>query len=258
MEKIIKLAVNASKKAGEIVLSFYDKQEIQYKDSNNLVTQADIEAEAFIIKAIKGEFPDHSILSEELVEKDPYDSDNLWIIDPLDGTNNYARNIPQFCISIAYAEKGKVLAGVIYDPCRKELFTSIKEKGAYLNGEKIRVSNKNHINQAIIATGFFYDRGEIMEKTLDTIKSLFKQKICGLRRMGSAALDLCWVASGRYDGYFEYKISPWDIAAGMLIVSEAGGICTDRSGASLSLNKEGIVATNGLLNKKITDIVKWK
>ncbi len=97
-----------------------------------------------------------------------------------------------------------------------------------------------------------------MEKTLDTIKSLFKQKICGLRRMGSAALDLCWVASGRYDGYFEYKISPWDIAAGMLIVSEAGGICTDRSGASLSLNKEGIVATNGLLNKKITDIVKWK
>lgn len=258
MDKKIELAVNAAKKAGEIVLSFYDKPEIKYKESNNLVTQADIEAETYIIKTIKSKFPGHSILSEELVEKDAYDSDNLWIIDPLDGTNNYARNIPQFCISIAYAEKGNVLAGVIYDPCRKELFTSIKGKGAYLNGEKIWVSNKNHINQAIIATGFYYERGEIMEKTLDTIKSLFKQKICGLRRMGSAALDLCWVACGRYDGYFEYKISPWDIAAGMLIVSEAGGFCTDRSGAQLTLNKEGVVATNQILNKKIIDIVKWK
>jgi len=180
----------------------------------------------------------------------------LWIIDPLDGTNNFSRGIPQFCTSIAYAEHGEVLAGCIYDPERDELFSASKGNDAYLNGQKITVSKRNKINETIIATGFYYDRGQIMEQTLKTIHNLFKNNICGIRRLGSAALDLCWVACGRYDAYFEYKLHPWDFAAGMLIVREALGKCYDKSGDTMTLNGEGFIATNTNLEKKFLDLVK--
>jgi myo-inositol-1(or 4)-monophosphatase len=183
-------------------------------------------------------------------------SENLWIIDPLDGTNNFSNDIPHFSISIAFAQRGKVQMGLIFDPCRKECFTAISGKGAYLNGQKINVSLKSDISHAMVATGFYYDRGEIMEKTLNTIHSLFIYKIRGIRRMGSAALDLAWTSCGRFDVYFEYFLSPWDFAAGMLILKEAGGICLDKFGNEISLDSEGIIATNKNLHKEMISYIK--
>mgnify|MGYP001546807138 CR=1 FL=1 len=253
----LELAIMMAKSAGKLILDSYDRLEISYKSSNDLVTQADLESEQYIIGKIREKYPDHSILSEEDETKDATDSDQLWIIDPLDGTNNYSRGIPQFCVSIAFAEKGTVMAGVVYDPCREELFTAQRGKGAFLNGEKLAVSDRTRLDQSIIATGFYYDRGTMMGRTLDTVKLFFEQRICGMRRMGSAALDLCWVACGRYDGYFEYRISPWDIAAGMLLVEEAGGKCVDRNGNPRNLNREGIIATNGVLHDELVNIALW-
>jgi myo-inositol-1(or 4)-monophosphatase len=207
---------------------------------------------------ITADFPNHTILAEErYASADPL-SNKIWIIDPLDGTNNYAHGIPHFSVSIAYAERGEVLAGVVFDPMRGELFSAAKEGGALLNGKRISISPTLLLSQSIITTGFYYDRGELMEKTLDTIKMLFKADIRGIRRLGSAALDLSWVACGRFDGYFEYQLSPWDFAAGMLIVEEAGGTCATRTGMPLRLTSKSVAVSNGKIHDKFLEIVKWR
>ncbi len=260
MDEKMKLAQKAAYKAGELILSFYDNIKTSFKNnnSNDIVTQADIESEKAIIQIIQNNYPSHAILSEESYREIPLDSDNLWIIDPLDGTNNYSNKIPQFSISISFAQKGDIKIGVIYDPCRKELFSAIKGEGAYLNGKKIEVSRKKMLNEAIIGTGFYYDRGEIMKKTLDSIYCLFNSKIRGIRRMGSAALDLAWIACGRFDSFFEYMLSPWDIAAGILIVNEAGGACSDRLGKPMTLMGNGIISSNGILHENFLKHVIWR
>ena len=258
MKEIISCAVRAAHAASKIMMAKYGVGRAYEKTKNNLVTEADIECEEAIVSVIGKKYPSHSVLAEERHENTDVLSKNLWIIDPLDGTNNYAHTIPHFCVSIAYAEKGEVLAGIILDPMRKELFTAIKGGGAFLNGTRISVSRTARISQAIITTGFYYDRGRLMEKTLAAIRSLFKADIRGIRRLGSASLDLCWVACGRFDGYFEYRLSPWDFAAGMLIIREAGGRCSDREGKQLALTSRSAMVSNGKIHREFLRIVKWR
>jgi myo-inositol-1(or 4)-monophosphatase len=196
-------------------------------------------------------------MSEETLWQQNIMSERLWIIDPLDGTNNFAHSIPHYSISVAYAEKGEVKVAVIYDPNRDELFTAESGRGAFCNGEKILVSQSKSLKESVIATGFYYERGEMMQNTLFSIFRLFGENIQGIRRMGSAALDLSWVACGRYDGYFEYKLSPWDFAAGMLLVKEAGGVFSDRDGMDQGLRSQGVICSNRCLYEDILRLVKW-
>lgn len=257
MKKIEEVAKKAAFAAAKIMLKNFNNIKISFKAAHEIVTQSDVECEKEIIKIINKTFPKHQILSEETCTKTDIDSDNLWIIDPIDGTHNYAKLIPHFSVSIAYAEKGKVLFGLVYDPSRKELFTAIKSKGAYLNGKQIFVSETKTIQKSVISTGFYYNRGELMLKTLDSIRILLQSGVSGIRRIGSAALDLCWVANGRFDGYFEYMLSPWDFAAGFLIVNEAGGVCLNRFGKIMQLSGTGIIASNKKINKVLVAKVKY-
>jgi myo-inositol-1(or 4)-monophosphatase len=258
MQDILECATKAARAAGTRAVENFGKVFAREKTLNNLVTQTDLECESLIASMIRADFPNHAILAEEgSASADPL-SDKIWIIDPLDGTNNYAHGIPHFSVSIAYAEQGDVLAGVVYDPMRDELFSAANGGGTFLNGKKIFVSSTPLLSQSIITTGFYYDRGELMEKTLDTIKMLFKADIRGIRRVGSAALDLSWVACGRFDGYFEYQLSPWDFAAGMLIVRESGGMCDTRAGVSLKLTSKSVAVSNGKIHDDFLKIVKWE
>lgn len=257
MDEIVKTAEKAALKAGEIMISGLDHIEVSFKAYNNPVTQIDHQAEAEIIRIIKESFPLHGFLCEESQVKDSVDAEHLWIVDPLDGTNNYSRRIPHFCVSIAYATKGEVKAGVIYDPIRKEMFTAVNGKGVFLNGKKIQTSECSSLFQSVIATGFYYDQGELMEKTLKAIHELFKKKMTGIRRMGSAALDLAWVSCGRYDGYFEYNLCPWDFAAGMLMVREGGGKCSDRNGEKMKLDSTGMIVSASGLHQEMIETLKW-
>jgi len=257
-DKQLKVAQAAARLAGKIVLEKQKTASISEKTDNSLVTEADIKAQETIVAKIREHFPEHSIIAEEQDLWSKNDASDLWIIDPLDGTNNYAHKIPHFCISIAYARSGQVVAGAVFDPVRNEMFSAMEGKGAYLNDVPISVSGVLSLQQAIVATGFYYDRGMIMRKTLNSIEKLFQENIHGIRRFGGAALDLCWVACGRFDAYFEYKLSTWDFAAGMLIVEEAGGHCTDQKGSRLDLNSTGITASNSKFHKDFLNVVSWE
>lgn len=258
LTEILSLAREAARQAGKVVLEKQGSSSVSLKAKNNLVTEADLAAQDLIIEKIKERFPEHSIIAEEEDLKAKSGDPDLWIIDPLDGTNNFAHTIPHFSISIAYARSGQVQAGVIYDPSRDEMFSASLTGGACLNDSSIRVSSAPSLNKAIIATGFYYDRGEMMRNTLSSIEKLFEANVHGVRRFGSAALDLCWVACGRFDAYFEYKLSIWDFAAGMLIVKESGGQCSDHFGNQLNLDSAGIVVSNGRLHKELLDIVAYR
>ncbi len=256
-DDIISVAEMAARQAGEIILNKKGLTSFSEKGENNLVTEADYAAQEKIIKVISDQYPGHKFIAEENDLSANINEPDLWIIDPLDGTNNYAHQIPHFSVSIAYARFGQVKAGVVFDPERSELFSAAEGMGATLNGERIAVSRATSMQEAIVATGFYYDRGAMMRKTLSSIEKLFEQNIHGIRRFGSAALDLCWVACGRFDAYFEYKLSVWDFAAGRLIVNEAGGCCTDQQGNTLTLSSPGIVASNGILHNDLLDVVSW-
>ena len=252
------VAVKAARRAGSILTEAYGKTEISEKSAANLVTKADLDSEAQIVHTIKMTFPDHAFLGEEGESgTDPF-LKAVWIIDPLDGTNNYAHQIPQFAVSIAYAEHGEVKMGVIFDPIRNELFTAIKNEGSFMNGQRISVSQRETLQQSIIASGFFYDRGELMERTLDSIRDLFHQGIRGFRRLGAAALDAAWVACGRLDGFFEYQLEPWDYAAGALLVREAGGQCAAANGQRLSLHSKSCLVANAHIFQALGDAVAWE
>lgn len=257
MKTILEIAIKAAKSAANEINSVKDNIKVDFKDINDLVTDADIKSENIIKKIIKNHYPDHNILGEESSHDIDLLSENLWIIDPLDGTNNFANGIPQYSISIAYAENGVIKVGVVYDPSKDEIFTAILGEGAFLNDKKIESTKKDKLDQSIICTGFYYDRGIIMEKTLNTIKDLFHLKIRGLRRMGSAALDLCWIACSRFDGYFEYQLNCWDFAAGALIANESGAICRDINGEKFDLKSKGIIASGKGIEKEFVNMVKW-
>ncbi len=241
MKQMIEVAEQAARAAATEILSHWDNLKIDFKAVNDLVTQADVAAEKLITGIVRDAFPTHQFCAEESTERADLNSDHLWIIDPLDGTTNFAARIPQFSISIAYAEKGVVQAGVVYDVVKDEMFAASLGNGANLNGEKIQVSGKTSIDQSVVCTGFAYERGPLMRATLKTIEMLFDLHLRGIRRLGSAALDFCWVACGRLDGYFEYSLKPWDFAAGALIVTEAGGCICRHDGSAFNLNATGAI-----------------
>lgn len=255
MDNFLTIAIKAAKEAAKIQLEYMNIElDIQTKASEfDLVTQADTLVEKKIIEIISKEFPSHSFLAEESGEA-ARESDYLWIVDPIDGTVNYAHRFPQFCCSIGLYLKGEALVGVVYDPCRDELFTAQKGQGAFLNGKKISVSKIDTLTKALLATGFPALKGDLLQKNLEYFR-LFLGKCQAIRRPGSAALDLCYVACGRIDGFWELGLSPWDTAAGALMVQEAGGMITNLDNDSFDLNIKGVIATNGLLHQSIKDVL---
>lgn len=253
MQEMIKLAIHAAQEAGKILKeNFGGSVDIEYKGEINLVTDVDMMSEKRIIEIIKGKYPDHHILTEES-EGQKGSSSYRWIVDPLDGTTNYAHGYPCFCVSIALEKADDILLGVIYDPVLGELFTAEKEKGARLNGRIIRVSNTDQLTHSLLATGFPYDIRESQNNNLVHFSS-FIMKAQAIRRAGSAALDLCYVAMGRFDGFWELKLSPWDVAAGSLIVREAGGVVTNFLGGDFHIDSQEILASNGKIHEEMVTV----
>jgi len=251
MTSELETALSAARKAGEVLrTSFGAEHSITYKGEVDIVTEIDEEAERMIREELLGTFPSYGMLAEEGGERAGKE-DARWIVDPLDGTTNYAHGLPIFCVSVALerAVEGVVL-GVVHDPMREETFVAERGRGAILNGEPISVSDTEEPIRALIATDFPYDR-ERMPETLELF-GRFSALSRSMRRLGAAALDLCYVAAGRMDGYFMRGVRPWDLAAGSLIVREAGGKLTDYRGDELALDGGEIVASNGRLHPAMT------
>lgn len=252
------IAIEAAGKAGEVHKRYFGgESEAEAKSASyDLVTKADIESEDVIVSFIKRHFPGHNFLAEEQKYKRT-DSEYTWIIDPLDGTNNFSCKIPIFCVSIALAKGSELMLGVVYDAIKEERFYAEKHKGAFLNGKPIKVNSADTLEKSLLITGLYYDRGEKMVETLDKIKEFFFRHILGLRRFGAAALDLSYVACGRAMGFWEFELSPWDFAAGKLIIEEAGGKVTGRDGEAVDIYKRSyIVTSNGLIHDKMLEVLK--
>jgi myo-inositol-1(or 4)-monophosphatase len=240
--------------AAEIQRFFNNSFKISNKEGvNNLVTEADHASEKAIIDVIKSAFPEHYILSEEAGEI-VQDSSYKWIIDPIDGTVNFAHGIPLNCVSIGIEHKGEIVLGAVYNPHMNEFFLAEKGKGATLNDKPIRVSEETRAIRACLVTGFPYTYINLPNGPLE-IFGRFIRKGVPVRRLGSAAIDLCWVASGRFDGFYEHKLETWDSAAGYLIVKEAGGKVTDFDGKEFSHYQKQLVATNGKIHDEILDVI---
>ena len=254
MTSELEVALSATRRAGEgLRAGFGTEHAIIYKGEVDLLTEVDEEAERMIREELLGTFPSYGILAEEGGELAGED-DARWIVDPLDGTTNYAHRLPIFCVSIALERAGEVVLGVVHDPMYKETFVAEQGRGATLNSEPIKVSDTDELIRALIATGFPYDRTE-MPGALELF-GRFAATTQGMRRLGSAALDLCYVASGRIDGYYERGIWPWDLAAGSVILEEAGGKLTNYRGGELDLDGREIVASNGRLHPSIMRLME--
>lgn len=246
MHPMVNIAVRAARNAGNIIvrsLNHIDTLNVTEKNQNDFVTEVDQRAEQEIIQTIRRAYPGHSILAEESGEKTGKQSEYQWIIDPLDGTTNYLHSFPQFAVSIALKYKERIEHAVIYDPMRQELFTASHGQGAQLNDRRLRVSNRTSLKGALLGTGIPYREDQDLDLYLRTLKALIPGT-AGVRRPGSAALDLAYVAAGRLDGFWEFGLMPWDMAAGVLLVKEAGGLATNFAGESDSLNSGNVVAGN--------------
>jgi len=258
MHPILNVAMMAAREAGELIMRSIDKIDqltIEQKDRNNYVSEVDKAAEQTIIRAIHKYYPDHAILAEES-GRNKAKSDFEWIIDPLDGTTNFLHQFPQFSISIAVLEKGKLMHGVVFDPTRDEMFYASRGQGARMNNRRLRVTEQKTLNNALLATGFPYYEFDYIDSYLASFKS-FMQSTAGIRRAGSAALDLAYVAAGRVDGYWEFNLKPWDIAAGILLVKEAGGLCTDFAGTENQLETGNVLAcTPKIMKEMMQTLVK--
>lgn len=236
--------------AGDILMKyFHRKHRITVKPGAGIVTEADKGAENYLIKKIFSKFPKSSIITEESGSHD-HGSELLWIIDPLDGTTNYAHGFPWFCTSIGVYRDGVGVAGVVYNPFHRELFYAEKGKGAFLNGKRIRVSTVAKMDAAVVGTGFYYSKGKALKEEMK-IFSRMNELALGVRRPGSAALDLAQVATGRYDGFWERRLSSWDVAAGFLLVEEAGGQLSNYSGKVTDLFEGELVASNGRIHQRL-------
>jgi len=254
MTTFLETAIEAAHLGGKILmesLSDLESKQVQRKQEFDFVTQVDHRSEEAIVKLIQERHPDHSILAEESGGSKE-EQDYLWIIDPLDGTKNYIHGFPIFAISIALQFKTELRVGVVFDPVRNELFYAEKDKGAFLNNDTIKVSQTTDFSECLLATGFPFRAKHLTEPYLDTFKELFYQ-VSDFRRAGAAAIDLAYVACGRLDGFWELMLNSWDIAAGALLIGEAGGKVTDLWGGSTHLKKGNIVASNGLIHEQITE-----
>ena len=231
-----------------------DRHVVEYKGEINLVTEADCLSEALIVERIRREFPGHDILTEESPET-ATGSDFRWIIDPLDGTTNYAHGYPVFCVSIALEVKGVIRQGAVYNPMLNELFTAEKGAGAFLNGRSLTVSRTETLSRSLLATGFPYDIREDRNNNINyfRVMALSAQAV---RRAGAAALDLAYIAAGRFDGFWELKLMPWDTAAGWLMVKEAGGEVTDLLGKKYDLASPNILASNGAIHRDMMEALR--
>jgi len=228
---------------------------IDKKSAIDLVTNVDVAVESMFRELIASRFPDHQVLGEELGGTGATPSGPCWVFDPIDGTTNYAHGLPIFCASLAFEIDGAADVAAVYDPNRRELFTAERGGGAFLNGAPVRVSTVRQLLDALLVTGFPYD----VHGRVDEIVGLFGAFVGhaqAVRRLGSAALDLCYVAAGRLDGFWESDLKPWDVAAGALIVSEAGGRVTDMNGSSFSSRGRRVLATNGLIHDAMLDVIR--
>lgn len=249
----LEVAVAAAMAAGELLRSsFGGEQKVRYKGEVDLVTEVDEQAERKIGGMLREAFPDYGMLAEEGGASSG-DGEYRWIVDPLDGTVNYAHGLPVFCVSIALERAGELALGVVHDPMREETFVAERGGGATLNGRPIRVSETNELIRALVVTGLPYDR-DAMPAALDLF-SRFAVLTQGIRKQGSAALNVCYVASGRLDGYYERGVKPWDVAAGALILEEAGGKVTDFRGDGFDLEGPEIVASNAALHGSMVDVI---
>lgn len=252
---LLETAILAGREAGALLVSYSTAGfHVEYKNPINLVTDADRAAEQCVIDHIRRRFPSHRILAEERGRVEQAPSPYLWIIDPLDGTTNFAHGYPVYCVSIGLEYQGRCILGVIYDPSRDELFTAMDQSGAQLNGRSIQVSTTTALDNTLLVTGFAYDIRETPRNNLDHFCN-FALKVQGLRRTGSAAMDLCYVAAGRFDGFWEVRLNPWDMAAGAVILKEAGGRLTDFNGNDLSIYGQELVASNGHIHEAMLDVL---
>ena len=252
-----RVAIAAAFKGGGVLRSYYGKiSSIGKKGAIDLVTEADIESEKIIIETIRKAFPDHAVLAEES-GLNQGKIDHMWIIDPLDGTTNFAHKLGLFSISIAYAVKREIVLGIVLSPLTGELFTAMKGKGADLNGRTLKVSNTKTVSESLLVTGFPYNFKEIINPVLSRFSSCL-QASQGLRRLGSAAIDLCYVACGRFDGFWEQNLKSWDTAAGELIAREAGAIVTDFSNRAFTTDATEILATNGNIHQEMLGLLRLK
>ncbi len=256
-EHLLKTAKTAAANAGEHLresLGRLNRHQVGMKGAGDYVTELDHQSEDIIIRTIKASFPDHIIHAEES-GKENQQSDYTWIIDPLDGTANYVQGIPVYGISIACLVKNRIMAGVIYDPERDEMFWAEKDGGAFMNDKSIHVSEKNEIAYSMLASGFPWRSKDFLDAYMACFKELFLEA-AGIRRMGAAAIDLAYTACGRFDGFWEMKLQPWDIAAGILLIEEAGGVVSDFHGKRNFLNTGNVVAGNKDTHSFILKAVK--
>ncbi|MBP6456880.1 MAG: inositol monophosphatase [Chitinophagaceae bacterium] len=240
--------------ADELTKYFGGEFEISSKDTlNNLVTEVDKSAEDAIIEVIRSEFPEHFILSEEIGELST-ESNYKWIIDPIDGTVNFAHGIPICCVSIGLEKDGEIIMGVVFNPFMNELFFAERGKGAFLNNKPLRVSKNKKVESACLVTGFPYRWVEVETDPVAVFERFIRLGL-PVRRLGSAAIDLCWVAAGRFDGFWEYNLNPWDIAAGYLIIEEAGGRISNFKGEEYSVYDKQTLATNGFIHEEMLELI---
>ena len=255
---MLNFAIQMAQDAGRVLADRLGRAlQITHKGTIDLVTEADLAAERLIVERVQTHFPRHSVLAEEMGASEGEAGGAThwkWIIDPLDGTTNYAHGYPCFCVSIALERDGEVVLGVVHDPTRDETFAAERGEGATLNGRRIRVSETSELNRSLLCTGFPYD---VRERS-DFIRHFqrFIMQAQAVRRDGSAALDLAYVAAGRFDGFFEEGLRPWDVAAGVLLVEEAGGRVTHYDGAQFSIYRPLIAATNGLIHDPVLRILQ--
>ncbi|MBM2841792.1 MAG: Inositol-1-monophosphatase [Bacteroidetes bacterium] len=259
---MLHIAIEAAKEAGKFLKYSVGKVksvEMKKGEERNLVSEIDKGSEAKIISIIKRHYPNHAILAEESGTAasggSGTASDYKWVIDPLDGTTNFLHGLPVFCVTIGVEYKGEIVAGVVYDPNLDELFTAEKGSGAYCNGKRLKVSQTSGLIHSLLVTGFPYDIAKNPDNAVGHFVN-FLMEGQAVRRLGSAALDLSYVASGRFDGFWEVNLNPWDIAAGLLLVQEAGGKVTDFSGAPSSIYNRQLLASNGIIHDAMLDVLK--
>ena len=247
MHPMLTTAIKAARRAGNVInrgARDLDRLTVTAKGPKDFVSEIDHAAEAAIVETLHAAYPDHAILAEEGTGRDQNaDAEYVWIIDPLDGTTNFLHGFPQYCVSIALSHKGIVTQGVIYDPVRNDLFTATRGRGAFLNDRRMRVSKRTHLRDCLIGTGFPFRDGAFLDQYLAMMKAMIQQT-AGLRRPGAAALDLAYVAAGFYDGFWEVGLNPWDVAAGSLLVLEAGGLIGDLSGDDNYLHGGQVIAAS--------------
>ena len=261
MQALLNTAIQAARRAGDIAvraLSRLDQLEIRAKARNDYVTQVDQAAEQAILESIRKRYPDHAFLAEESghsASHAPGDNEFLWIVDPLDGTTNFLHGFPTFSVSIALRRKDILEVGVVYDPCRQELFTAMRGRGAQLDGKRIRVSERTELEGTLIGTGFPYRSNTRWMKTYLQMLGSVMEVTAGVRRPGSAALDLSYVAAGRLDGFFEFGLEIWDTAAGTLMIQEAGGIVTNLTGKTSHLESGDVLAGSPKVHDALRDLL---